>query len=925
MIFERSYHMKKALWTIIIALALILPVFHVTVKADDVKEIMKEYEDFSEAFQIDTNQKYRVTVIKYDEEGAPAFETFENYFKIVLPEDGYIYGTFYEGDLLETDLVPIDHDITVYTEQEDRLVELDNWKFGLAKGTYYVKGTFVYNVPGHFKISYTATDDWEKERNSGFEHATDIPENMKMNAWVEPYDEECFKFTVSEPGIVTIGLDYDKDSGDSEKTWSLDLMDAEGRMINGASGSEIRIGQTGLSAGTYYLGVELVAGESSDNYYQLYWDFTPSTACETEWNDDYEHASTIPLNQPFFYEITNVMTVHGNRQVDNDYFTFSLDAPGTVSISVMPETDGIFAFEFQDSERNLIRTMDLECVNGRTSTSWKLGLPAGDYYLLTEIPENKPCHITLNYDRTDSWEKEVNDTLDSATSIAPGTTLNGWLEDKNDNYTFTLTEPGYINVDLSYAYHDSEDEQSRGFGLSMLDSEGNDMAARAGSCQESSDTKTGISISRIGLDPGTYFLSIGSNDVRKELDNYYSLSLEFIPDRYCETEYNNDFRSADPIEPGKVYSAQMMGFSDIDYFKFEIPEDGSITIDTTSEAPCEISFRIYNSEETKITDDWAQGSDEAPASAVSDKIALAKGTYYLVTCGWETVPYTFRVNYEPDPGSHEHLLQVYEAQSATCGEEGNSEYWYCSGCGKYFSDASGSSEIAKESWVIPATGEHSYGDWVITAEPTQTAEGRKERTCSVCGDIETAVIDKLPQDETDDGEEQPPAKISIAGASVTIKDQTYTGKELKPALTVKLGKTVLRNNTDYTVAYTNNKNAGKAKVVIKGTGSYQGVKQASFTIKKAANPLKVTVAGKTTFKQKSLKKAAKITLKATKGKGKITYTLSKKAKKAKIKVTSKGKVTIPKKCKKGKYTITVKAAGNTNYKSATKTVTITIK
>jgi len=121
------------------------------------------------------------------------------------------------------------------------------------------------------------------------------------------------------------------------------------------------------------------------------------------------------------------------------------------------------------------------------------------------------------------------------------------------------------------------------------------------------------------------------------------------------------------------------------------------------------------------------------------------------------------------------------------------------------------------------------------------------------------------------------------------------------------------------------RNAGTATVVINGTGSYQGVKKAAFTIKKAANPLKAAIAGKSTFKRSSLKKAKKISIKATKGKGKISYSLSKKAKKAKIKVTSKGKVTIPKKCKKGKYKITVKASGSANYKSAAKTVTITVK
>lgn len=113
--------------------------------------------------------------------------------------------------------------------------------------------------------------------------------------------------------------------------------------------------------------------------------------------------------------------------------------------------------------------------------------------------------------------------------------------------------------------------------------------------------------------------------------------------------------------------------------------------------------------------------------------------------------------------------------------------------------------------------------------------------------------------------------------------------------------------------------------MITGTGAYQGVKTASFTIGKAANPLKIKTVGKTTCRQKSLESAKKITIKVLRKQGKVTYKLSKAAKKAKIKVTSKGKVTIPKNCPKGKYKITVNAAGNNNYQAGRKVVTVKVK
>ena len=76
--------------------------------------------------------------------------------------------------------------------------------------------------------------------------------------------------------------------------------------------------------------------------------------------------------------------------------------------------------------------------------------------------------------------------------------------------------------------------------------------------------------------------------------------------------------------------------------------------------------------------------------------------------------------------------------------------------------------------------------------------------------------------------------ITAKGASnLTIGDiaeQTYTGSALTPAITVKDGTTTLTNGTDYTVAYSNNTNAGTATVTVTGKGNYTGTKTATFTI-----------------------------------------------------------------------------------------------
>lgn len=76
------------------------------------------------------------------------------------------------------------------------------------------------------------------------------------------------------------------------------------------------------------------------------------------------------------------------------------------------------------------------------------------------------------------------------------------------------------------------------------------------------------------------------------------------------------------------------------------------------------------------------------------------------------------------------------------------------------------------------------------------------------------------------------ADISSATASMGLAG-AYSGSEKKPAATVKMLGGTLRANSDYTVSYKNNVNAGKATAIISGQGNYQGSKLVSFRIERA--------------------------------------------------------------------------------------------
>ena len=93
------------------------------------------------------------------------------------------------------------------------------------------------------------------------------------------------------------------------------------------------------------------------------------------------------------------------------------------------------------------------------------------------------------------------------------------------------------------------------------------------------------------------------------------------------------------------------------------------------------------------------------------------------------------------------------------------------------------------------------------------------------------------------------ASNDITKATVSgISTKAFTGKAITQNVTVKVGNTVLKNGTDYTVSYSNNKNVGKATVKITGKGKYGGVITKTFKINPAKQDIqKLTAKSKAFF------------------------------------------------------------------------------
>lgn len=93
---------------------------------------------------------------------------------------------------------------------------------------------------------------------------------------------------------------------------------------------------------------------------------------------------------------------------------------------------------------------------------------------------------------------------------------------------------------------------------------------------------------------------------------------------------------------------------------------------------------------------------------------------------------TYEVTLSETTSCNHSNTELRNQKNATCTEDGYTGDTVCTNC----------NITLQQGTTIPAKG-HSYGDGVVTKEPTTEEEGVKTYTCTVCGDTKTEVIPKL--------------------------------------------------------------------------------------------------------------------------------------------------------------------------------------
>ncbi|MCD7889806.1 MAG: hypothetical protein LUG23_07845, partial [Oscillospiraceae bacterium] len=179
----------------------------------------------------------------------------------------------------------------------------------------------------------------------------------------------------------------------------------------------------------------------------------------------------------------------------------------------------------------------------------------------------------------------------------------------------------------------------------------------------------------------------------------------------------------DSYEGDVTYSDGTGGIMTYNFYEFTMPAS-DVTITAIFEEALDYNVKISDTENCEVVSNMSTANEGNTVTLTvtpdtgyvvsTVTVEDADGNEITVTEASDGT-YTFKmpasdvtVTVTVDIGSHTHTLTHVAAKDATCTEDGNTEYWYCDDCGKYFSDEDGENEITLDDTVVEATG-HDYG------------------------------------------------------------------------------------------------------------------------------------------------------------------------------------------------------------------------
>lgn len=253
---------------------------------------------------------------------------------------------------------------------------------------------------------------------------------------------------------------------------------------------------------------------------------------ESETNNSPSTANEVPLHKG----VAGVLESGG----DIDYFSFNIPSNGKVWVefeheyslgtpgfgSSVGDTDwhlDIVALQ-NKSEKDVFSYQWVESTTGQL-TSPEVGLAEGSYFIkVYRVGSNADDYtFTICFETSPNWEKEGNDTKETANSISTNFEVNGGSDYGYDQdwYTFSVPYDGSIWVSFEHDFIDSDSYIWRSYVVSESGSNIKNLSWK-GSAKKAEESP------KISIDEGKYYFRVDCEE--KSVTEAYRFIISYIPD-----------------------------------------------------------------------------------------------------------------------------------------------------------------------------------------------------------------------------------------------------------------------------------------------------------------------------------------------------------------------------------------------------------
>lgn len=349
------------------------------------------------------------------------------------------------------------------------------------------------------------------------------------------------------------------------------------------------------------------------------------------------------LKNAYNIKVNTKYTAQLAKYNDHDYYKFILDNPGNVTIQFENKANYSWHVKLLNKDGSELQKFSTSSkTDAPNETNYKIGLPAGEYYIHisgSSATEKVPYSFTVKYEQGNYYEKENNNTIETATPMELNKKYHGTLQDwfhDVDYYKFTLKSPGEVSIQMSLVPGSRWD-------VVLVTEDGKYYTSFT---TDDSDYVTGTTNRVVGLPAGTYYVKISDRWNTEYID--YSLTIKYTQGDHFEKEFNNTITSANNIETNKYYRGTIQHSDDIDFYKFTLPKNGVVNVSVSEIPDTNWQVRLINRNGNEYLR-FFTNNDEFANGMTSYKVGLPKGEYFLVishNIKTSNIPYKFKVDFE---------------------------------------------------------------------------------------------------------------------------------------------------------------------------------------------------------------------------------------------------------------------------------------